>query len=188
MSSGVISCGFSMVKQGINIKQGPCPLPIPGFMVEQPFFPPYFTSIACHFAMASNYPVAGNNDGIGIFSIGSSHSPDGFRISKLFRQFQVTDCFTIGDLLKLLPYMLLEIRSIQRQGQVKSLQDSFEISIQLIKTGLDYRRRIRIIRFCYFLGKGYGLDGMIFFADPDDTNWRIIIKPGWVHPVKIKQD
>ena len=80
-----------------------------GLEVKQPFLPVKATCIAHESAIGTNDPMTGNDDSDIVFTIGSAHCTDGFRIADIFCELQIGGGFTVGDIDQLRPHLALKV-------------------------------------------------------------------------------
>jgi len=82
-------------------------------------------------SIAADHAVARNNDGNGIAAIRKSHRAHRLRIPNLLRELRIRYGFAIRNCPQADPYTELKLRSLRCQGQIKLLQFSGEIRLQL---------------------------------------------------------
>ena len=88
-------------------------------------------TIACEGVVASDYPMARQNDGNRIGTIGGGHCPDGQWLADCLGKLAIRNRLAVRNRLESLPDRLLEIGADQQQRQIKLMANAGKIFIQL---------------------------------------------------------
>ena len=107
---------------------------MPPFQVQQVLLDIQPASITGQFAVGSDDPMAGNENGDRIFIVCHAHRPAGFFIADGTCNLLVGSCFTVRDLPQGFPYLLPEWRAFRFDGEIKGFSPAAEIFLQFLGT------------------------------------------------------
>src|SRR5712692_616447 len=104
---------------------------LPAFESEQFFLSGQPATKPCQISIASNDPVAGNDDGNRIRPVRQPHRARRFWIADAPSQFSVTYRLSIEDFAQVLPHKKLKFRALKNHRQIELLQLSVKVRLQL---------------------------------------------------------
>src|SRR6266540_1709460 len=110
----------------------------PEFMLQQPFFSPQTSGISNQTFIAANNTMTWNDDSNFIFSTGGSGSTYHFYITKLFRQFEITNGFAKRNVEQFAPHSLLKRSAFLVYRYIKTSAFAIKKFNQLFRTLMHY--------------------------------------------------